>query len=197
MRSLIVAAVAAVSGVTPASAQDSFTGVHAGGAVTAVDHHFVLEETEYPSGSTRQFNVTKWGIGGQGFAGYDLAVTRHIMLGAEGAFDFGGRTAIERNPFYIFGIKPRHGYSITARAGYVVTPRLMLYAGGGYGEHAYRVVDSEPNLIGGSQDLDHNRSFVLRGGAEIAVRHHVAIRAEFEHLDGTRNQFILGVPIRF
>ena len=178
-----------------ASAQETFTGPHVGGAVTAVDHHFVLEEEELPSGNTRRFNVTRWGLGAQVFAGYDLAVAPRVILGVEGAFDFGGRTAIERNEFYTSGIDPQHGFSVTARVGFVATPELMLYAGGGYGGHNYRVIDSEPVL--GGDDLSRDRSFVLRGGGEYRLTRHVAVRAEFEHLDGTRNSFILGVPIRF
>lgn len=188
------------SATTMARAQDrdrvpaAFTGPHAGVAITAVDHHFVLEEQELPSGNTRRFNVAKWGVGGQVFAGYDLAVAPRLLLGFEGAFDVGGRTAIERNAFYTSGIDPKHGFSVTARAGFVATPRLLLYAGGGYGGHDYRVISSEP--IGGD-DLSRTRSFVLRGGGEYRLARHVTLRAEFEHLDGTRNSFIVGVPIRF
>ena len=178
-----------------ATAQDAFTGPHIGAAITAVDHHFVLEETAFPSGETRRFNVNRWGPGGQVFAGYDLAVSSHVILGVEGAFAFGGRTAIERNEFYVSGIKPRYGFSATARAGFVATPRLMLYVGGGYGGHNYRVIDSDPTP--GQDDLSRTRSFVLRGGSEYRLTEHVGIRAEFEHLDGTRNSFMLGVPIGF
>ena len=194
VRPVLVLIVAALAG-SAASAQDAFTGPHIGAAVTAVDHHFVLEETAFPSGNTRRFNVTRWGIGGQAFAGYDLAVSSRVILGIEGAFDFGGKAAVERNPFYVTGIDPRYGFSATARAGFVVTPHLMVYGGGGYGGHNYRVIDSVPTS--GGDDLSRTRSFVLRGGGEYRLTRHVDVRAEFEHLDGTRNSFMLGVPIRF
>ena len=192
--SVLVIAIAAFSAST-ANGQDAFTGPHIGAAIAAVDHHFVLEETDVPSGETRRFNVDRWGPGGQVFAGYDLAVSPHVILGVEGAFDFGGRTATERNEFYVSGIKPRYGFSATARVGFVATPRLMLYFGGGYGGHNYRVIDSDPTP--GQDDLSRTRSFILRGGSEYRLTQHVGIRAEFEHLDGTRNSFMLGVPIRF
>ena len=189
-----LATLAMLSG-TAASAQTAFTGPHVGASATAVDHHFIIEETELPSGAARRFNVTQWGLGGQAFAGYDLAIAPRVILGVEGAFDFGGRTAIERNDFYAMGIDPRHGFSATARVGFVVTPRLMLYAGGGYGGHDYRVINTVPAV--GEGDLPQTRSFVLRGGGELMLTRRVALRAEFEHLDGTRNSFILGIPIRF
>ena len=192
--SVILGLAAAIIGQT-ASAQETFTGPHVGGAIVAVDHHFVLEEEELPSGNTRRFNVTRWGLGGQVFAGYDLAIAPRVILGVEGAFDFGGQTAIESNRDYTLGIDPRHGFSATVRAGFVPTPALMVYAGGGYGGHDYRVIDSDPKPRG--DDLSKNRSFVLRGGGEYRLTRRVAVRAEFEHLDGTRNSFILGVPIRF
>ena len=179
----------------PASAQSTFTGPHVGGAIAAVDHHFVLEEQELPSGNTRRFNVTRWGVGGQLFAGYDLAVLPRVIVGVEGAFDFGGTAAVERNRFYTEGISPRHGFSVTARAGFVPTANVLLYAGAGYGGHDYDVIESDPPS--GGDDLSRNRSFVLRGGGEYRVSRHVALRAEFEHLDGTSNTFMLGLPIRF
>ena len=185
----------AVSSSQAAVAQRSFTGPHVGGAVAAVDHHFVLEETEVASGNTRRFNVTRWGPGGQLFAGYDMAVAPRLIVGVEGAFDFGGKAAVERNRFYTFGISPRHGFAVTARAGVVVVPSILLYAGAGYGGHDYDLVGSSP--APGSDDLSYNRSFVLRGGSEYRLGRHVAVRAEFEHLDGTRNTFMLGIPIRF
>lgn len=191
----LLALVTIASCGSTARAQDAFTGPHFGVGVTAVDHHFVLEETTFPSGESRRFNVTRWGPGGQIFAGYDLAVSPRVLLGLDGAFAFGGRSAVERNEFYTSGIAPRYGFSASARAGFAVTPRLMLYAGGGYGGHNYRVIDSQP--APGGDDLSRTRSFVLRGGSEYRLIRNFALRAEFEHLDGTRNSFILGGPIRF
>ena len=178
-----------------AAAQDDFTGMHVGLAATAVDHHFVVEEQQLPAGVTRQFNVTRWGVGGQVFAGYDLAVAPRALIGVEGSFDFGGREAAERNAYYALGISPKHGFAVTARAGILPTPRFMLYAGAGFGGHDYRVTDTNPSA--GGDDLSYNRSFVLRGGGEYRLMRHVGVRVEFEHLDGTRNSFIVGVPIRF
>lgn len=92
-----------LSSFSTAAAQEAFTGAHADVAITAVDHHFVIEEEELPSGTVHRFNVTRWGVGGQAFAGYDLAIAPRVVLGAEGAFDIGGRAAVERNSFYTFG----------------------------------------------------------------------------------------------
>ncbi|MEG3125732.1 outer membrane protein [Sphingomonas sp. GB1N7] len=191
---LLIALIALPGGAYAQSAAEPFTGFHAGPAIGAVDHHFVLEEST-SGGPIRQFNVTRWGIGGEGFAGYDLAVTQKIVVGAEAAFDFGGRSAIESNRDYTFGIVPRHGFSLSVRPGYKAGSRVLLYAGGGFGGHDYRVVDSASSAA--DSDMTHTRSFILRGGAEYAFSRRGRVRFEFQHLDGTRNLFMLGFPFRF
>ncbi len=50
---------------------------------------------------------------------------------------------------------------------------------------------------GAADGLGTTRSFVLGGGTEYRLGRKTALRAEFEHLDGTRNQFALGLAIRF
>lgn len=190
-----MAVISASQGVAQTSG-DTFTGPHVGASVGAVQHHFVLEESS-GTGTTERFNVSRWGIGGEAFAGYDWSVTPSIIAGVEGQFEFGGRHAVERNTDYQFGFKPRYGFSGSARVGYVVSPRMLVYAGAGYGQHKYRTIAAGnvgADLLG---SLNDTRSFILRGGVEAAVAPHTAVRLEFEHLDGTRNQFMVGIPIRF
>ncbi|TPG15508.1 hypothetical protein EAH84_01520 [Sphingomonas oligophenolica] len=40
------------------------------------------------------------------------------------------------------------------------------------------------------------RSFVLRAGAETRLLDRVGARIEFEHLDDSRDQFMLGISVR-
>lgn len=177
-----------------AAAQDAngFSGPHVGGALATVDHHFVIELTNGTS-TTRQ-NVTAWGLGGVLFAGYDLPVGKKLVAGIEGAFQFGGKTPSFTDGFGTrVAIKPLTGFSATARLGLVATPNFLLFAKGGYGEHRYTVTGPS-NVMSG---LDTTHSFVLGGGVEQKLRGKMALRAEFEHLDGTRNQFALGVVARF
>ncbi len=187
---------ALISAPTAASAQEvaaAFIGPHLGPAAGTADHHFVLETSG--DGLSRQFNVTRWGVAGEVFAGYDLAIAPRIVVGGEVAADFGGRAAVERNSSYSFGLDPRYGFSLSARIGYVATSRLMLYGGGGYGGHDYRVISSVPTA--GDAAFARTRSFLLRVGVEYRLARRVNARLEFQHLDGSRNQFMLGLPIRF
>ncbi|QHL90533.1 hypothetical protein GVO57_06355 [Sphingomonas changnyeongensis] len=66
-----------------------------------------------------------------------------------------------------------------------------LFAGAHVGASAGAVAE---DLVGG---VDRTRSFILRGGAELALSKTVGVRLEFEHLDGSRNGLMLGMPIRF
>lgn len=198
MRTYFILLTAASLTAMPAlaqSANEGFAGPHIGAAAGAVDHHFIVEETG-PTG-THTYNVTQWGVGGEAFAGYDLALGKRFIVGGEAQFEFGGKRAVTQNSSYSFGIEPRTGFSLTARIGYAATPRLLVYAGGGYGEHHYTVIASGNVAAGATDGLDRTRSFVLRGGAEWTLAPRIGLRLEYEHLDGTRNQFMLGVPIRF
>ena len=200
---LLLATLAAI--VVPASealaqvSNGGFVGGYAGASVGAVDHHFVLEETTQQGGltTTSRFNVTRWGIGGEVFGGYDLPLYRRFVIGAEVQAGLGGRTATENSPQYTYGFKPKFGASISGRLGYVVSSGLMTYAGAGFGDQEYRTIVRGNAGPGLQHSLDHARSFILRAGVEAAVINRVHVRLEFEHLDGTRNQFMVGVPIRF
>jgi len=184
------------AGATDAQAQDldtAFTGPHLGAAVTATNHHFVAIESN-ATGIISTANVGAWGVGGEGFAGYDLRVSPRLRIGGEAQVEFGGRTAQTITPDFSLGIDPRYGWSVTGRLGYVVTPKAMVYAGLGYGTHYYRTIASGAATGDG---FDRNSSFILRGGMEYRLSKRAGVRLEFEHLDGTRNQFALGIPIRF
>ena len=145
--------------------REPFTGPYLGGALGAVNHHFVVEESDGAE-DTRRFNVLKWGVGVEAFGGFDLAVARSVRLGGEAQFEAGGRLAVERNSNYTFGFRPRFGYSVSTRFGYVVAPAVMAYAGAGYGEHRYRTIFAGNVDPGARNSLDRTRSFVLRVGAE-------------------------------
>lgn len=188
------AAIAGLLLASPAAAQQAgpFTGPHVGAGVTAVDHHFVLEESNASGSDSR--NVRKWGVGGAAFAGYDVALSERVVAGVGAMLDFGGRTASTRTTSGDrIALDPRYGFSVSARLGYAVDESLLAYAKAGYGEHHYRTT-----LPSGSEPFDGSaKSFVVGGGLEYRLARSFSLRAEFEHLDGSRNQFMVGVPIRF
>lgn len=176
-----------------ANAAEAFTGWHVGAAAGAVQTHFVVEDV-----ATRERIAapTAWGVGYGAFAGHDWAIGRRVLLGLGGEINLGGRTARAELPQSGgFGsLTPRWGYSVSARAGITPTDSTLLYLRGGYYGHRYRL-DSA-----GTVDFAFGnwvRSFTLGIGGEARVAPNTSVRLEFHHLDGTRNQVLIGVPIRF
>ena len=168
-------------------------GPYVGVEVGAVDHHFVVEETTGPSQISSR-NVTKWGIGGGIFAGFDTYIVPRVRIGAEASLNFGGRTPSTTSAKgQRLSITPRYGYSLTARIGYAPNDRFVAYGGGGYGAHRYRL-----DIPAGSATFtEWNRSFILLAGVEVRASQRANVRLEFMHLDGTRNQVMVGIPVRF
>lgn len=177
--------------------EEPFTGPYVGAGVGAANHYLAFLVSS-PGMPDSRLDIKRWGLAGEAFAGFDLAIAPRIRIGVEGQFEFGGRSAVAQTQDFTIGRKPRYGFSASIRAGYVMTPKFLIYAGAGYGEHRYRPIAGgpavEPEALVG---LDRNASFVLRGGGEFRLSRSAGLRLEFEHLDGGRNQFMLGVPIRF
>lgn len=174
--------------------ENQFSGAYAGPEVTAVDHHFTVEDVGASAGPRE--DVTRWGIGGGTFAGYMAPVASRLLIGGEAGVFGGGRTPRYADGATTVALKPRWGYSLVARAGYTPAAGTMLFVEGGYGAHRYSVratQDVDVEAIGDSW----TRSFVVGGGVEQVLSRRISMRARFQHLDGTRNQFMVGIPIRF
>jgi outer membrane immunogenic protein len=139
--------------------------------------------------------VKAWGGALSGFLGYDIAVSPAIVLGVGAELNDGGATARFESGADFASITPQWGYTLTARAGYAVSDALMLYGRGGYIAHRYSRATTIPAFF--DDFPTWNRSFGLAVGVEGRLMDRVGIRFEAMHLDGTRNQFMLGVPIRF
>jgi len=88
---------------------------------------------------------------------------------------------------------PRFGYRATAKAGYLLSDRLMAYGTFGYGGHKYR--------LGGTADIDNahewGSSFTIGAGFEYRLSRAVGVRLDFRHLDNQMSHILIGVPIRF
>jgi opacity protein-like surface antigen len=193
MRRWRVAAALALLPAAPVAAAPDFGGWHIGPTAGAVQTHFVIET----DAGQRLAQPTAWGVGYGVVAGHDWMLGR-LLLGVGAELVLGGRTATAN----LIGppvqgsasLSPRWGYTLTARVGVAATDRLLIYARGGYVGHRQRVV-VRGDL--GSSLGDWNRSFTIGAGAEYALGRRVALRAEFHHLDGTRNQLMLALPVRF
>lgn len=166
------------------------TGFYVAPAISLVEHHFTLEETTPVSTTIRE--IEKVGVGGAALAGYDFSVGNRILLGVRAQIDFGGRTPLARTALGTVGIKPRWGYGLLTRAGFQVGQKAVLYGGAGFGGHKYGRI-SPPGVI---PIKKFNNSFILSGGVEFHISRRQRIGFEFQHLDGTRNAFMVLLPIR-
>lgn len=167
------------------------SGFYIAPAITAVDHHFVIEETVGPT--TTERNVTAWGPGAALQVGYDFEISQKLALDLQGQVSVGGKTPATLTVLGPVSLNPRWGYSLTSRLKYSISDSTQLYAGGGFGGHNYRT--SFPTGVGGLPNW--NRSFVLVAGGELKLNSKLSTRIEFQHLDGTRNEILVSFPFRF
>lgn len=192
-RLVFLCALILTASMAQAQENTAFSGAYIGPEIGAVDHHFIIERSGN-SGVSNEKNVTRWGVGGGVFAGYTLPITPTLLLGGETSLSFGGQTPRYTEGTSAVSLKPRWGYTLTGRAAYTLSPRTMLFVEAGYGAHRYKLRSNNADT---SQIDNWTRSFVLGGGVEYALRQRLAIRARFQHLDGTRNQIMIGIPVRF
>lgn len=190
---------AALMVASPVAAQDArlpFTGPSVGIEAGPLEHHFVIEFEHYENDTLvasdeRYYRAS--GFGGGVFASYDIAASRNWRLGIEIAGTAGGRRNRATFDTLVYEQRPDFGVRGTARAGYVLTPRLMAYGSVGYGGNKYRIRDG----FGIGDTNAWGSSFVIGGGAEYRLDRRYGIRFDVKHVDNQTWQAFMGVPIRF
>jgi outer membrane immunogenic protein len=180
---------------TTARAEDRpFIGPYAGIEAGAREDHDYFNIIDLQTGQAVSRYYRAVGPSAGAFAGYDVAIAEHVRIGGEAGINIGGGRDVARSPSGVrfFEQHPRYGYRLSVRAGYVATPRLLLYGTGGYGGNRYRI-DYNPGIAGVYQ---WGSSFIVGGGAEYRVSRRVAVRVDFKHVDNQASQLMLGIPIR-
>ncbi|WP_010218734.1 outer membrane protein [Sphingomonas sp. PAMC 26621] len=188
--------IVAILSAPSASAQArSYTGPFAGIEAGAREDHVFFDVANLDTGETLSRYYRAVGPSGGAFVGYDVAVAQNVRIGGEVGVNIGGGRPVARLPDSrrFFEEHPRYGYRLSLRAGYLATPRLLLYATGGYGGNRYRI-DFNPGI----PDIHQwGSSFIVGGGMEYRFRDRTAVRIDFKHVDNQASQLMLGVPIRF
>ncbi len=190
---------AAIMVASPVSAQEMelpFTGPSVGVEAGLLEHHFVLQFENYENDTLvasydRYYRAS--GFGGGVFAGYDIAASRNWRLGLEIAGTTGGRDNRATFETLVYEQRPQFGVRGTARAGYVLTPRVMAYGSVGYGGNRYRIRDA----LGIGDTNAWGSSFVVGGGAEYRLDRRYGVRFDVKHVDNQTWQAFVGMPIRF
>ena len=183
----------AAGAAAAAPADAAFTGPYAGAEAGVIEHHYFLETRAGGLILNRGYR-RGWGTGGGVVAGYDVAVSRRLRVGAEAGLVLGGAT----NPTVFANgtslvLKPRYGYRLTLHGGALLGSKLFAYVIGGYGGHHYRV----SNSAGVTGIEESGSSFVVGAGAEYRLLRRAGLRFNYRHLDNQTHEFLVGVPVRF
>lgn len=137
------------------------------------------------------------------YGGYDYRVSDRFVLGGEAGLNFsiddelrGGNSAAA------IDINPKRAFDLSARAGYLVTDKALVYVRGGYTNVRAEVsVDDGTSTISDSSNLD---GWLVGGGVDYALTESVSSRLEYRYQDlgengGSfdRHQVLLGVSYHF
>lgn len=137
-------------------------------------------------------------IGGA-FVGYNQTVTPNIVLGVEGSFNVTASDDVRRNGA---SINPDYSFDLSARAGYLIGGKTLIYARGGYENMRAKVrVPSASGLVSNRDTFD---GWTVGGGVERALLDKVSARLEYRYSDlGSngqnfdRHQVLVGVGYHF
>jgi outer membrane immunogenic protein len=138
-----------------------------------------------------------------GYAGYNFKATDRIIIGAEAGFsaavDDQTRAASAGKSLTI---DPRYSFDLSARAGYLVTEKALVYVRGGYANSRVRTaLDGLNGPVTASSNLD---GWQLGGGIEYAFSDRISFRGEYRYSDlganggqYDRHQTLVGVSYNF
>ena len=201
MKKLILAALATALLPASALAQDAaiggaFVGGQIGWGKRSVDLDFGLP-------GVQDFERNRDGIDYGVFAGYDYGVGNNVIVGVEAGIGFGGKT-LRGTPVagLTAEIDPKWNYDVSARAGFLATPNLLVYGRLGYGAERTRVSTvSTIEGVASASDKGWSDGILYGGGLEYGLNEAASIRTEYRHrdMDGgyAADQVLAGLAFRF
>jgi outer membrane immunogenic protein len=138
-----------------------------------------------------------------GYAGYNYKATDKIVIGAEAAFTGTVDDRIRaRSAGNALTIDPRYSFDLTARAGYLVSDKALVYVRGGYANQ--RVRTARETATGTLRDSDNLDGWLVGGGLEYALTEKVSARVEYRYSDFgkgggdyERHQTLVGLTYNF
>lgn len=189
MRILFAAALlTCLPAVAFAQEKPAFAGLYAGPEAGVVIHGFTLGRGD------NDISYRTTGLAGGGFAGWMVPAGNRLRLGGEVAVHGGGGTARSQQVFAYAEQKATWGYSLTARAGYVLGRDTMISAEAGYGGYRFDTRLSSNVLSDGS--LDETNGLVAGLGIEQRLNRNLSLRVRGQ-ASGSHGRVMVGLPIRF
>jgi outer membrane immunogenic protein len=138
-----------------------------------------------------------------GYAGYNLKASDRIIIGAEAGFSAAVDDQVRAaSAGKSLTIDPRYSFDLSARAGYLVTDKALVYVRGSYANTRVRtVLDGLTGPVTASDNLD---GWQAGGGIEYAITDSISTRAEYRYGDFgnnggqfDRHQALIGVSYNF
>lgn len=137
------------------------------------------------------------------FAGYDKTINGRFVVGAEGGIDFASDGTVQSTVSGAnYSVDPKYSFDVTARAGYLVNPKTLVYARGGYTNARVRTTVTTP--MGVSTASNSRDGWVVGGGVERVIAQNVSARVEYRYSkfsegDGKdyRHRVLAGLSYRF
>ncbi|WP_404710889.1 outer membrane protein [Sphingomonas sp. MMS24-J13] len=200
MKTLFVAAGVAALALSAPLAAETFDGPYVG--AQAGYNHDSYGNVESRLGQIGVDN-SRDSFNGGAFVGYDHRINSKFVLGGEAGFDIGTNdNRTDRRPGGFTSIDPRHAFDVSARAGYLVNDRTLLYVRGGYENVDARVTLA--NASGINRDVRTYDGWLAGVGAERYLTDKVSARIEYRYSDlgGSdtrfhRQQGLVGVAYHF
>jgi len=148
-------------------------------------------------------NDTKESITSGVFVGYDATIDRRFVVGAEAGVDLASDDEVQASLAGTnYSVDPKYSFDVTARAGYLVDPKTLLYVRGGYTNARVRAT-----IVNGTAIESASRSedgWLAGAGVERQVAQNVTARLEYRFSkfgegDGKddRHRVLAGLSYRF
>lgn len=188
MKNLMLAGAALVALSAPAMAQSEFQGPYLG-AQAGWNHDIAL-------------NSKKDAFIAGVFAGYDQEIAPNVVLGVEGGFSLGASDRIGPAGTNAATINPDYSFDLSARAGYVVGEKNLLYVRGGYANTRGDLSTTVANVTTTTKTTYDG--WFVGSGIERKLTDNVSARVEYRFNDFggdnskyQRHQALVGVAYRF
>ncbi len=205
----IVALGASVAIATPALAQDEApsstqTQYDSGSTSNGTSFRGVRLEGQIGGDRFQSQGTHTDQLGYGGAVGFDGQIGQHIVIGAEGTWWRGDDSENCTSPAGgTLCTKSFEEYGAAVRAGYLLSPNLLVYGKGGFVNNEQRKEFSGANGTEAGAYYDHYNTdgYQVGGGVEYSFNKMFYVNAEYKHSqynDHTSRQRILaGIGIRF
>lgn len=203
MKKIILTALAALGLPAAAAAQDAAGSIGGGYAGGQLGWGKRSAEINFGLPGVADFDQSRDGVDYGVFAGYDWAAGANLLFGVEAGIGAGGKTLRETPVAGLnASVDPKWNYDVSARAGILASPNLLLYGRVGYGAERTRVsVTSAVPGVTSSSESGWSDGIIYGGGIEYGLNEAASIRTEYRRrdMDGgySADQILGGVAFRF